>query len=83
MYLETMQQIFASTSKVLMDTKQSNNMIYLPIDKMISQEANSVKPVVVQPVAPTTAEQIPSVEMRYSKDGRARDTRDSRDREVR
>jgi leucyl-tRNA synthetase len=36
MYLETMQQIFTSTSKVLMDTKQSNNMIYLPIDKMIS-----------------------------------------------
>jgi membrane protease subunit HflK len=83
MYLETMQQIFTSTSKVLMDTKQSNNMIYLPIDKMISQEANSVKPAVVQPVAPTTAEQIPSVEMRYNKDGRARDTRDSRDREVR
>lgn len=83
MYLETMQQIFTSTSKVLMDTKQSNNMIYLPIDKMISQEANSVKPTVVQPVAPTTAEQIPSVEMRYNKDGRARDTRDSRDREVR
>ncbi|MBC3876985.1 FtsH protease activity modulator HflK [Undibacterium sp. FT79W] len=83
MYLETMQQIFTSTSKVLMDTKQSNNMIYLPIDKMISQEANSVKPVVVQPVTPTTAEQIPSVEMRYNKDGRARDTRDSRDREVR
>ena len=82
MYLETMQQIFTSTSKVLMDTKQSNNMIYLPIDKMISQEANSVKPAVVQPVAPT-AEQIPSVEMRYNKDGRARDTRDSRDREVR
>jgi membrane protease subunit HflK len=83
MYLETMQQIFTSTSKVLMDTKQSNNMIYLPIDKMISQEANSVKPAVVQPVTPTTAEQIPSVEMRYNKDGRARDTRDSRDREVR
>lgn len=83
MYLETMQQIFTSTSKVLMDTKQSNNMIYLPIDKMISQEVNSVKPAVVQPVAPTTAEQIPSVEMRYNKDGRARDTRDSRDREVR
>lgn len=83
MYLETMQQIFTSTSKVLMDTKQSNNMIYLPIEKMISQEANSVKPAVVQPVTPTTAEQIPSVEMRYNKDGRARDTRDSRDREVR
>lgn len=83
MYLETMQQIFTSTSKVLMDTKQSNNMIYLPIDKMIASEANSAKPVSAQPVVPAPAEQIPSVEMRYTKDGRARDTRDSRDREVR
>lgn len=83
MYLETMQQIFTSTSKVLMDTKQSNNMIYLPIDKMIASEANSAKPVAAQPVVPAPAEQIPSVEMRYTKDGRARDTRDSRDREVR
>lgn len=83
MYLETMQQIFASTSKVLMDTKQSNNMIYLPIDKMMASESNSSKPVVAQPAAPAPAEQIPSVEMRYNKDGRTRDTRDSRDREVR
>jgi len=83
MYLETMQQIFASTSKVLMDTKQSNNMIYLPIDKMMASEPNSAKPVVAQQAATVPAEQIPSVEMRYNKDGRTRDTRDSRDREVR
>ena len=39
MYLETMQQMFANTSKVLIDTKGSNNMLYLPLDKIIQQAA--------------------------------------------
>ncbi|MFZ6767034.1 FtsH protease activity modulator HflK [Undibacterium sp. Di26W] len=86
MYLETMQQIFASTSKVMVDTKSGNNMLYLPIDKMMapsdSSAGKAAATATVQPTAPS-AEQIPTVEMRYSKDGRSRDTRDSRDREVR
>jgi modulator of FtsH protease HflK len=39
MYLDTMQQVFASTSKVVVDTKGSGNMLYLPLDKIISQTA--------------------------------------------
>mgnify|MGYP002628395096 FL=1 len=39
MYLETMQQMFANASKVLIDTKGSNNMLYLPLDKIIQQAA--------------------------------------------
>lgn len=88
MYLETMQQIFTSTSKVLMDTKQTGNMIYLPLEKMISQgDPAANKPVTAAAVAPNSAqvqgEQIPTVEMRYGKDSRSRDVRDSRDRETR
>jgi membrane protease subunit HflK len=37
MYLETMQQIFTSTTKMMVDTKNGNNMIYLPLDKLIGQ----------------------------------------------
>ena len=37
MYLETMQQIFTSTTKMMVDTKNGNNMIYLPLDKIIGQ----------------------------------------------
>src|SRR5690606_7615450 len=37
MYLETMQNIFASTTKVMVDTKSGNNLIYLPLDKLITQ----------------------------------------------
>ncbi len=39
MYLETMQDIYGRASKVMVDTKDGNNMLYLPIDKIIQQAA--------------------------------------------
>jgi len=42
MYLETMQQMYASASKVLVDTRGSNNMLYLPLDKIMQQTAQDV-----------------------------------------
>src|SRR3546814_4231289 len=47
MYLETMQQIFSRASKVMVDTKNNNNMLYLPLDKIMQQAARDV------PVKPT------------------------------
>lgn len=37
MYLETMQQIFENTTKVMVDSKAGNNLLYLPLDKIIQQ----------------------------------------------
>lgn len=37
MYLETMQQVFQNASKVMVDTQNGNNMIYLPLDKIVQQ----------------------------------------------
>jgi membrane protease subunit HflK len=37
MYLETMQQVFSHTSKVLVDSNSGSNLLYLPIDKLIQQ----------------------------------------------
>lgn len=37
MYLETMQQVLASTSKVMIDAKGNGNMLFLPLDKLIQQ----------------------------------------------
>jgi membrane protease subunit HflK len=34
-YLETMQQVLSSTSKVLIDTKGAGNLLYLPLDKLL------------------------------------------------
>jgi membrane protease subunit HflK len=39
MYLDTMQQIFSSTSKVMVDAKTGSNLLYLPLDKLIAQAA--------------------------------------------
>ena len=37
LYLETLEQIYASSTKVLVDTKGNGNMIYLPLDKLVEQ----------------------------------------------
>lgn len=38
MYLDTMQQIYSRSSKVLVDGRGNNNLIYLPLDKLISSQ---------------------------------------------
>jgi membrane protease subunit HflK len=37
MYLETMQQIYSNATKVLIDTRQSSPMLYLPLDQLLKQ----------------------------------------------
>ena len=39
MYLETMQQIYSNTSKVLIDSKSAGNLLYLPLDRLMQQGA--------------------------------------------
>lgn len=39
MYLETMQQVFSNVSKVMVDSRANNNLLYLPLDKLIQQGA--------------------------------------------
>jgi membrane protease subunit HflK len=35
LYLETVQQVYANTSKVMIDAKGGGNLLYLPLDKLI------------------------------------------------
>jgi len=35
LYLDAMEQVYSRTSKVMIDTKGSNNLLYLPLDKMM------------------------------------------------
>ncbi|MCL2524695.1 MAG: FtsH protease activity modulator HflK [Betaproteobacteria bacterium] len=39
LYLETMQQIYANTTKVLIDAKGQGNLLYLPLDKLMQAAA--------------------------------------------
>ena len=44
MYLQTMQQILSSVTKVLVTSHGSNNLMYLPLDKLIEQGASASAP---------------------------------------
>jgi membrane protease subunit HflK len=90
MYLDTMQQIFSSTSKVMVDAKSGSNLLYLPLDKLIAQTAaNDAAPAAPVPVrcrcrrsSPTpTQEVMQTIEQVRQRDSRSRDS--SRDRESR
>lgn len=37
LYLETMEKVLSNTSKVLLDTRDTNNLIYIPIDKIMER----------------------------------------------
>lgn len=37
MYLETMQQIYSRTTKILVDTRNNNSLLYLPLDKIMER----------------------------------------------
>lgn len=91
MYLETMQQIYSSSSKVMVDAKNGSNLLYLPLDKLIAQAAATDAQAAASRAAaqaaasapPSTAtlpaDVIPSVEVR--RDSRSREA--LRDRESR
>ena len=38
MYLSSMQKVYSNTSKVMIDVEGGNNMMYLPLDKMIQKQ---------------------------------------------
>jgi membrane protease subunit HflK len=81
LYLESMQQIYSNVTKVLVDSKQGSNLLYLPLDK-IMQMSTTGEPA-------STAINVPSVPFQpttpapSSIDARTRDGARSRDRDTR
>jgi membrane protease subunit HflK len=43
-YIETMESVLAATNTLMVDVKAGNNLLYLPIDKMMQQHQASVPP---------------------------------------
>ena len=82
MYIEAMQQIFTSTTKVMVDTKANNSMIYLPLDKLIAQTAAESAAAQTPAPSPSITEGLPAIDSSRSSD-RSRDSRSLRDRESR
>ena len=42
MYIDTVQQIMSSSSKILLDAKSSGNLLYLPLDKIMQMSAGAL-----------------------------------------
>ena len=41
LYLETMEAVYSNTSKVIVDVKNGNNIMYLPLDKLMNQSGGN------------------------------------------
>jgi modulator of FtsH protease HflK len=79
MYLDTMQQIYSNVTKVLVESRQGANMLYLPLDKLMQMstaDALANQPAVA-PAAPAVLPTLPSTDTRTRDGSRTRD-RDSR-----
>jgi membrane protease subunit HflK len=78
LYLEAMEDIYAGSSKVLVDTDKGNNLIYLPVDKILEQR-------VKQPAAavPGQAPRSPAATAAAEASTATRNREDRRTREAR
>ena len=43
-YLESMEQVYSNTSKILVDTQGTGNMMYLPLEKILSNQSGPTIP---------------------------------------
>ncbi len=74
LYFETVEQVLRNSKKVLLDTKGSNNMLYLPLDRLLTPQGS----VTIRDVTPETTirTQTPSGQPQGAQDpARARGTR--------
>ncbi len=80
LYLDAMQSIYSSVTKVVVDSKQGNNMLYLPLDKIMQMTNNPNADITVLPntAVPTTAP-VPTATV----DARSRDASRTRERDGR
>jgi membrane protease subunit HflK len=86
MYLDTMQQIYTNVTKVLVDSKQGSNLLYMPIDKIMQMSGQAAvgaasSSTAADPMASSSV--VPVAPAIVSNDARTRDNSRSRDRDVR
>lgn len=77
LYLQTMEEIYGNTTKILLDVEGGNNLLYLPFDKLLDQTGSrtSVQPLTL-PSEPLGMQNADNTPMRAS--DRLRQIRDSR-----
>lgn len=82
MYIDTLQQVYSNVTKVLIDSRSGSNLLYLPLDKILSGAGSNV--VAVEPnAAPGATTPASPSSPNVTNDARARDANRSRQRESR
>lgn len=77
LYLETVENVLGKSSKVVMDVQGANNVLYLPLDRMMQGGKAAEAPAAAQPSAPvqtTTPQPLPRMDSRARTDLRSRET---------
>lgn len=82
MYTDTMQQVYTNVTKVLVESKQGSNLLYLPLDKIMQQAASGAPAVTESTPLAGSAPATPGAPV-SSVDPRVRDAARTRDRETR
>ena len=85
MYLDAMQQIYTNVTKVVVDSKQGSNLMYLPLDKIMQMTSGSAVTPSQETVNSNANSSVPAPPSSNaaSVDARSRDSLRSRDREIR
>ena len=80
MYIDAMQQVYSSVSKVMVDARSGSNLLYLPLDKLMQTGTVQVVP---QPQVPAPVPADAGPAGAAGADARSRDGGRSRDRDGR
>ncbi|MPT02465.1 MAG: FtsH protease activity modulator HflK, partial [Pseudomonas sp.] len=76
LYLETMQEVYSNSSKVMVATKDGqNNLLYLPLDKMVEGSRNAAAPVGSVPASVNDAASRAVQDMQQQQPPRTRESR--------
>ncbi|MDO8373941.1 MAG: FtsH protease activity modulator HflK, partial [Polaromonas sp.] len=85
MYTDAMQQVYSNVTKVLVESKQGSNLLYLPLDKIMQQSAlngTAASPDAAALPGTASAPLVPGVPA-STVDSRVRDAARTRERETR
>ena len=83
LYTETFQQVYSNVTKVLVDSKQGSNLLYLPLDKILQQVSNPSAPAASGASSVDAGNASASGAVSLPADIRSRDNQRSRDRDAR
>lgn len=84
LYIDTMQQVYSNVSKVMVDSRSGSNLLYLPLDKLLSQSGTAPGGALPAPQAtPSAGLPTDNTPTAPSADARSRDSGRSRDRDAR